>query len=146
MKTFVDQLDSVRIERAIATAERLTSGEFRVVIQHEAVADPVATAREEFTRLEMYKTRERNAVLILVAPEARKFAIFGDEAIHAKCGQPFWDEVTAAMTGYFREGKFTDGLVHAIDHAGRFLAKHFPRQPDDKNELPDNVIERGTVI
>ena len=105
-----------------------------------------AKIREEFARLEMHKTHARNAVLILVAPQSRKFAIFGDEAIHAKCGQPFWDEVAAAMTGYFREGKFTDGLVHAIGHAGQFLAKHFPRQPDDKNELPDNVIDRGPVI
>ena len=146
MKTFVEQLDASRIEGAIAAAERLTSGEFRVVVHHAAVDDPVATAREEFARLEMHRTRERNAVLILVAPESRKFAIFGDEAIHAKCGQPFWDEVTAAMTNYFREGKFTDGLVLAIDRAGRLLAKHFPRRPDDKNELPDNLIDRGTVI
>ena len=146
MKTFVDQLDSKRIEHAIAAAELLTSGEFRVVIHRATVSDPVAAARDEFARLEMYKTRERNAVLILVAPESRNFAIFGDEGIHAKCGQPFWDEVATAMTGYFREEKFTDGLVHAIGHAGRFLAKHFPRQPDDKNELPDSVIDRGTVI
>jgi len=146
MKTFVEQLDAKRIESAIASAERLTSGEFRVVIHHKAVTDPVASARDEFARLEMYKTRERNAVLIFVAPESHKFAIFGDEAIHVKCGQPFWDEVTAAMTVLFREGKFTDGLVHAIDHAGRFLAKHFPRQTGDKNELPDSVIDRGNVI
>jgi len=146
MKTFTEQLDAKRIEQAIAAAEHLTSGEFRVVIQRGAVADPVATARAEFARLEMFKTRHRNAVLILVAPESRTFAIFGDEAIHGKCGQVFWDEVAAAMASYFRESKFTDGLVHAIDHAGKLLAKHFPRQAGDKNELPDDVIDRGTVI
>jgi len=142
MKTFVKQLDSKRIKDAIAAAELLTSGEFRVVVHHKTVTDPVATARDEFARLKMFRTRERNAVLILVAPESRKFAIYGDEAIHAKCGQPFWDDVTAAMTGFFREGKFTDGLVHAIEHAGQFLAQHFPRQADDKNELPDDVVDR----
>ena len=146
MSTFVDQLDSGRIEHAIAAAERVTSGELRVIIHRKAVADPVAAAKAEFARLEMYKTRERNAVLILVAPESHKFAIFGDDAIHAKCGQPFWDEITTAMTGFFREGKFTDGLVHAIDRAGGLLAKHFPRRPDDNNELSDNVIDRGKVI
>jgi len=147
MKAFIEQqLDSKRIEDAIAAAELKTSGELRVVIHREAVADPVAAAREEFARLEMFRTRERNAVLILVAPASRSFAIFGDEAVHAKCGQSFWDEVAAAMTGYFREGKFTDGLVHAIERAGTLLAKHFPRRPDDKNELPDNVVDRGTVI
>jgi len=146
MKTFTDQLDARRIEHAIAAAERLTSGEIRVVIHRAAVSDPVAAAREEFARLEMYRTREHNAVLILVAPQSHSFAIFGDEAIHAKCGQPFWDEVTTAMTGYFREGKFSDGLVHAINKAGTILAKHFPRRPDDKNELPDDVIDRGKII
>jgi uncharacterized membrane protein len=146
MKAFADQLDTNRIEQAIAAAERLSSGELRVVIQRGSVADPVTTARNEFARLEMFRTRERNAVLILVAPESRNFAIFGDDAIHAKCGQAFWDEVAAAMTGYFRDGKFTDGLVHAIDHAGRLLAKHFPRRPGDKNELPDDVIDRSTII
>jgi uncharacterized membrane protein len=146
MKTFTEQLDAKRIEQAIAAAERQSSGELRVVIQRGAVTDPVAAARAEFARLEMFKTRQRNAVLILVAPASRTFAIFGDEAIHAKCGQPFWEEVAAAMTGYFRESKFTDGLVHAIDRAGKLLAKHFPRRPDDKNELPDDVIDRGTVI
>ena len=146
MKPFPEHLDAKRIEQAIAAAERLSSGELRVVIQRGSVADPVTTARNEFARLEMFRTRERNAVLILVAPESRKFAIFGDEAIHAKCGQPFWDEVAAAMAHSFRESKFTDGLVHAIEHAGKLLAKHFPRRPDDKNELPDNVIDRGTVI
>ena len=146
MKPFPEHLDAKRIEQAIAAAERLSSGELRVVIQRGVVTDPVATAHAEFARLEMFRTRERNAVLILVAPESRKFAIFGDEAIHRKCGQAFWDEVTAAMTHYFRESKFTDGVVHAIEHAGKLLAKHFPRRPDDKNELPDNVIDRGTVI
>jgi len=146
MKAFADQLDTNRIEQAIAAAERLSSGELRVVIQRGSVADPVATAHAEFARLEMFRTRERNAVLILVAPESRNFAIFGDDAIHAKCGQAFWDEVAAAMTGYFRDGKFTDGLVHAIDHAGSLLAKHFPRRPGDKNELPDDVIDRSTIV
>ena len=146
MKTFHEQLDARRIENAIAAAERQSSGELRVVIHREAVADPVATARAEFARLEMFKTRHRNAVLILVAPASHKFAIFGDDAIHTKCGQAFWDDVTAAMTNHFKEGKFTDGLVHAIERAGNLLAKHFPRQPDDKNELPDDVIDRGTVI
>ena len=144
MKTFIKQLDSKRIKDAITAAELLTSGELRIVIHRKDVADPVATARDEFARLKMFRTRERNAVLILVAPKSRKFAIYGDEAIHAKCGQPFWDEVTAAMTGFFREGKFTEGLIHAIEHAGQILARHFPRQADDKNDLPDDVVDRDS--
>ena len=146
MHKFVAQLDHKRIESAIASAERRTSGELRVVIRRDAIGDPVAAAREEFARLEMHRTRERNAVLILVAPTSRKFAIFGDEGVHAKCGQTFWDDVAAAMTGYFQQGKFTERIIHALERAGTLLAKHFPHRPDDKNELPNEVIERGPVI
>ena len=80
-------------------------------------------------------------MLIFVAPRSRTFAVIGDEAIHAKCGNSFWSDLSAAMTGHFKRGDFTDGIVQGIDRAGELLAGHFPRNPGDKNELPDDVIE-----
>jgi len=142
MKTFVDKLDCSRIEGAIAAAELLTSGEIRVIVHRKSIPNPVAIAREEFAQLKMHETRERNGVLILVAPKSRTFAVFGDEAIHEKCGQSFWDELTKTMISYFREERFTDGIVEAIERAGSILASHFPRKPDDQNELPDSVVQR----
>jgi putative membrane protein len=34
-----------------------------------------------------------------------------------------------------------DGLVVAIESCGALLAAHFPRAADDRNELPDRVVE-----
>ncbi|MFA6959150.1 MAG: TPM domain-containing protein [Opitutaceae bacterium] len=144
--TFLSALDHTRIERAIVAAELRTSGEFRVVIHHQAAADPMETARLQFEKLQMHRTHERNAVLLLVAPKSQTFAIYGDVAIHAKCGDAFWTEISTAIGDHFKNGRFTDGIVHAIDRAGTVLATHFPRRPDDKNELPDAVIDGGTVI
>ena len=146
MKAFLSQLDHARIERAIADAELKTSGELRVVIHHKAAPDPVATAKARFEKLRMHETRERNAVLLLVAPESRTFAIYGDTAIHEKCGDPFWGEVAASIGDHFKQGDFTGGIIHALDRAGELLATHFPRRPDDKNELPDNVVDDDRVI
>ena len=87
----------------------------------------------------MTRTRERNAVLLYVAPRSRTFAIIGDEAVHAKCGEPFWRSIAEAMTTHFLAGNFTEGILHGIDRAGALLAEHFPRRPDDQNELPDAV-------
>jgi uncharacterized membrane protein len=43
------------------------------------------------------------------------------------------------MSGYFHRSEFTSGIVHGIRKAGDLLAEHFPRRPDDQNELPDEV-------
>jgi uncharacterized membrane protein len=89
----------------------------------------------------MHKTRERNAVLIFVAPRVHKFAVVGDQAIHEKCGDQFWQSVATAMHHCFRQQKFSDGIGEAITVIGDALAQHFPKAPSDTNELPDDVIE-----
>ncbi|MFZ5495959.1 MAG: TPM domain-containing protein [Verrucomicrobiota bacterium] len=139
---FIKQLDPAAIEAAITRAEAVTSGEIRVIVLHEPAADPLAAAQAAFTRLGMEKTRDRNGVLILVAPESQTFAVIGDEGVHRKCGQAFWDELAAAMSGAFQRGKFTAGLLAGIERAGRLLGEHFPRRPDDTDELPNRVVEQ----
>ena len=136
---FVKQLREDEIVEAICAAERKTSGELRVFISHKSVEDPVAAARAEFARLGMEKTRERNAVLIFLAPDTRKFAVIGDLGVHARCGDAFWQELARAMTAHFRKSEFTEGIVQGIKRAGELLAEHFPRRPDDGNELSDRV-------
>lgn len=140
MKTFLAQLDPTRIERAIADAEKRTSGEIRVVFRPGTVDDATALARDEFVRLGMANTRERNAVLIVIAPDARQFALFGDEGVHAKCGDAFWREVAAAMELKFRTGQHTDAVIEGVARAGELLAREFPYQADDRNELPNTVV------
>jgi uncharacterized membrane protein len=144
MKTrhFIKQLDRKLIEAAIRDAESKTSGEICVIVHHQATEDAVTLAQREFIRRGMQKTRQRNAVLILVAPASQKFAVIGDEAVHRQCGDAFWNDVTAAMTMHFKQGEFTAGLLHGIERAGARLAEHFPRSPDDTDELPDRVIEQ----
>ncbi len=141
MKTpqFIQQLREDEIVAAIQAAERKTSGELRVFISRQSVADPVVAAQAEFARLGMEKTRERNAVLIYLAPGPRKFAVIGDRGIHERCGEAFWQELARSMTAHFRAAEFTEGIVQGIKRAGELLAEHFPRHPDDTNELPNRV-------
>ncbi|HWA26826.1 MAG TPA: TPM domain-containing protein [Lacunisphaera sp.] len=136
---FIKRLDPPALEAAIGRAEAMTSGEIRVIVLQEPAPDPVTAAQAAFARLGMEKTRERNAVLILVAPASQTFAVIGDEAVHAKCGQAFWDEMAAAMSGAFQRGDFTAGLLAGIERAGRLLGEHFPRRADDQDELPNTI-------
>ena len=87
----------------------------------------------------MARTVERNGVLIFVVPSRRRFVILGDEGIHAKAGQEFWDRTAAAISERFKSEDFTGGLVHGIQEAGKQLATHFPPRASATNELPDDV-------
>ena len=139
-KEFISRLDHDRIVEAIRDAERRTSGEVRVYIQRgELKREILDIAQERFQKLGMQKTRERNGVLILVAPRVHKFAVVGDEGIHTRCGNELWERVVAKMREHFRAERFSDAIVDAVRDVGEVLARHFPRQAGDRNELPDVV-------
>jgi uncharacterized membrane protein len=139
---FIHRLDESAVISAIEAAERQTSGEIRVYVSKNDVADPLKRAAFRFKRLEMHATRERNGVLLYFAPESQKFAVIGDAGIHAKCGQAFWDEIAGEIRTHLRKQNFTEAVVIAVRKVGELLARHFPPRPDDENELP-NTIESG---
>jgi uncharacterized membrane protein len=128
-----------RIVVAIREAEGRTSGEIRVFIGQEKIENAIAAGQAAFVRLGMTNTKERNGVLIFVAPLSHKFAVIGDKGVHERCGDEFWRQLTEEMSSHFKSSHFTDGIIHAVSRAGDLLAQHFPRRQDDKNELSDDV-------
>jgi uncharacterized membrane protein len=141
-KTFIAALDDDEITAAVSAAERQSSGEIVVFIDSKTVSDAMSAARATFERLGLEKTRDRNGVLIYFAPDSQKFAVLGDAGIHAKGGEVLWVGIRDEMLPFLREGKYTDAILLAVRRVGEVLARHFPRRPDDQNELPDRV-ERG---
>jgi uncharacterized membrane protein len=139
-KALLRGIDTRRIEEAIRKAERRTSGEIRVSVSRFFWGDVERVADRAFARLGMTATRQRNGVLFFIVPSRRRFVVLGDEGIHAKVGQEFWEAVAAAVSEHLRKGDFTLGLVHGIETVGEQLALHFPFDPTaDANELPDEV-------
>ena len=136
---FSNSLDEEKIVAAIGEAERKTSGQIRVYISHRNFPDALARARSRFTKLGMARTRQRNAVLLYLAPRTRVFAIVGDTGVHEKCGDAFWQEVAAQLSGDLKSGPPTDAVVRAVEKIGALLAAHFPPGSDDGNELADGI-------
>jgi uncharacterized membrane protein len=139
-KEFIHKLDDNRVMAAIAEAERKSSGEIRVFVSNEKPPDALAAAEVQFLKLGMDKTRERNGVLIFFAPKIQQFAVVGDKEIHEKCGSDFWQQIASEITAHLKAGEFTEAVIDAVTHIGDVLAKHFPRSPDDRNELPNQII------
>src|SRR5438874_13751275 len=139
---FLQRLDHTRITQAIRKAEGRSSGQIRGFIQRGIFEDDaLPRAQRKFLQLGMQKTRDRNAVLIFVAPRARKYAVVGDVGVHEKCGREFWQKVVAAMRTHFQKEEFDRAISYAINEVGKVLAAHFPRTADTINELPDEVAQ-----
>ncbi len=136
---FVGLLDEARIVQAIAAAELKSSGEVRLFVTRHKPAEVLRAAQIQFTKLGMAKTAERNGVLLFFAPASRQFAIVGDAGIHEKCGQDFWHVIRDGMTDKLKQERYTEAIVEAIAQVGEVLARHFPRQKDDRDELPNDV-------
>jgi uncharacterized membrane protein len=133
-------IDRERIKNAIEAAERRTSGEICVSVAPLFWGSIEKAADKAFVRLGMTHTKARNGVLLFVVPSRRKFVVLGDQAIHERVGQEFWESVAAIISDKFRQGDFTGGLLNAIEKVGEELATHFPYNPTtDKNELSDDV-------
>ena len=125
---------------AIRVAESNSSGEVRVFVTTRRVHDPVAEAWTAFAKLQMQQTRQRNAVLVLIAPNSRTFVIVGDEGIHQYCKEGVWNHLVDELAAGFRKGEYTDAIVRVIEEIGEVLARHFPYTDDDHNELPDDIV------
>ena len=140
-KEFICHLDEDRIVDAIKHAEAKTSGEIRVFIAKSATNEPLSIAKKHFHALRMTETRDRNAILIFLAPKSHTFAIVGDTAIHERCGDTCWTTLRDEMSVHLKQGHHTDAILHVVARAGDLLARHFPANPDDNpNQLPNTII------
>lgn len=139
IERFLSEEEEQEIVKAILEAEKKTSGEIRVHIEAQTHLNHIDRAKELFQSLRMGNTREENGVLIYVAVNDRKFAIYGDRGIDKVVPNDFWDSTRDSIQAQFKKNNFKQGIVEGILKAGKELQTHFPWQSDDKNELSDEV-------
>jgi len=133
--------DKQRIEASIRSAEEQTSGEIRVHIDRIGSPDPMQKATKIFERLGMTRTIERNGVLIYVCFAKKQLVILGDQGIHERVPEGFWNEVYELLSNHFKQGLFAEGLIAAIEASGAKLHEFFPPKTDDTNELSNEISE-----
>ena len=128
-----------RIADAITAAERHTTGEICVHVTPRCRGNVMKRAARTFNRLHLYTTKRRNAVLIFVAYEDRKFAILGDTGINDVVPEGFWDGEVEELGRFLKAGRQVDGLCEVIARIGERLSQYFPGERDDENELSNEV-------
>ena len=63
--------------------------------------------------------------------------------IHKFVDVAYWQLQCDLMIEQFKQKAYTQGIVDAIDRISDILSRHFPIQPDDVNELSNEVIING---
>ena len=135
------------IESAIGSSEAKHGGELRFVV--EGGLQPVALLRgqsprgraiELFAQLRVWATEHNSGVLIYVQLLDRRIEIVADRGINAKVDQASWDGICRRMEAAFRQRRFEQGSVAAIDEVTALLARHFPPAGINPNELPDKPV------
>ena len=139
VEDFLSTADEQEIVQAILNAEKKTSGEIRVHIESHTRLDHFQRAKEVFHLLKMDNTKEENGVIIYVAVNDRKFAIYGDSGIDKVVPDNFWNTTKDTIEAHFKKGNYKDGIINGVLMAGKELATYFPWQHGNTNELSDEV-------
>ena len=96
----------------------------------------------EFQKMGIADTSGRTGVLLYLSQAERQAVILADRAIHGKVREGTWQKIIDEMIHGIRGKKAAEAISGAVREIGTHLASHFPRKPDDVNELPDKVETR----
>jgi putative membrane protein len=87
------------------------------------------------------RTAARVGILLYLSLDERMAEIVADEAIHKAVPAEHWGDAMAALVDEVREGRPAEGMAAAVARIGAILAANFPKTEQDRNELPDRLIE-----
>jgi putative membrane protein len=87
------------------------------------------------------RTSGSTAVLIYLSRAERRAEIIVEAGIAQRVAPDVWGAAMLALLGPVKAGRVADGLVDCMAAVGTVLARHFPREHHDANELPDRLIE-----
>jgi putative membrane protein len=113
----------------------------RRLISKQRVAEAVHTrSLAAFTGHGLHYTEAHTGILILASLLERRVVVLADRGIDEKVADGTWEEVVKILTEGLKSGQACDAFCKAIERCGVILAEHFPRQADDRDELPNRLV------
>jgi putative membrane protein len=93
-----------------------------------------------FTEHGLHYTRDHTGILILVSLLEHRVEVLADRGINEKVPPGTWNEIVEILTLGLKSGDPADAFCKAVERCGDILATHFPRQGDDRDELPNRLV------
>jgi putative membrane protein len=93
-------------------------------------------AEAAFLEEEVFNTRDRTGILVLLALFEHRAVILADEGIHRAVPQDEWQALVDALVQGIRSGRDVEALCEVIGRSGALLDRfEVERRPDDADEL-----------
>lgn len=144
-KKFFTKEHLKNIANKITEVESISSVELRILLKtkrkRKELDIPIRDlAIKDFFKLGMYKTKHKTGILIYILLREKKFEIVADEGICNVIPQAKWDELANKLSHKFSTNNYVEGLLYLLEEIKSIAANNFPREKDDTNELPDEII------
>lgn len=93
-----------------------------------------------FYEKRLYKTKMHTGVLFFISLLEKKVWVLADEGIYKKIQQDTLNKYAQRVAEGIKSNKTCEALCSSIEEIGETLAKYFPYEIGDINELTDRVI------
>ncbi len=101
-----------------------------------------AMAHLAFVRHEVFRTRDRTGILLLVARFERQVRVLADSAVYRAVPAAVWEKLAAETAAGMSRSSAAEALLGAVRRTGELVGEFGPRRrEDDVDELPDEPIE-----
>jgi putative membrane protein len=97
-------------------------------------------ARKHFLALQLHTTKKRAAVMLFVSEAERYVEILTDVEVARKIPDSEWKAVVQHFIERVQAGETARGYLETIERSGELLRPHFPRDPEETDELPNHLI------
>ena len=113
----------------------------RMILPPSVIDDALrARAQRAFLEHEIFNTRDRTGILIMVSLDEHRVTVLADAGINQKVESSTWDECVELVLAGIKKGHFGQGMANAIRRCGDIVTKAgFTVKADDTNELSDSL-------
>lgn len=98
-------------------------------------------AHQLFLDLGLASTRDRTGILLFASLAERYVEIITDRGVRDVIDDAVWADALALFRAAIASGDLAGGFVGAIERCAAELAEKLPPRPDDRDELPDRLVE-----
>ena len=112
----------------------------RMLTHARVVSETARAAKSEFVDRGIARTKGRTGILVYVSSFERRVEVVSDIGVERSVDTGAWRAALRTLEASISAGADIDRFVSALRGVGTVLARGLPREKDDENELPDEVV------